>query len=314
MAEVRHVQDHLKNSYDDLIVYLIATYPDRFSADTNTLESLTFSALTVWGRSFDLGRWNTTETGLIPYVDFANHQYKARTETSWDNTLFELESDAFLGVGDEVYISYGDTKTSLSFLIAYGFIPAGYEYGDYVTFMAPIELDQEQLYPLAAVSSYRGDKVLVAHVAADGWVPEKYLQDLARLVAMRTDTEPTDDRAGDSGAVFRRVLQALLQGVALSIRDYPTTLEEDAAELKSTEAGVLAYDQWVSLATRVRFKQIMETVRGNLVYRLASADPVGRGWQTSRADSLTRHFDNPAVLLSGDLAIRESLFHIPVTV
>jgi len=42
----------------------------------------------------------------------------ARTETSWDNTLFELESDAFLGAGDEVYISYGDTKTSLSFLIA----------------------------------------------------------------------------------------------------------------------------------------------------------------------------------------------------
>jgi len=213
-----------------------------------------------------------------------------------------------------------DVTTHLAFPLLflssrYGFIPAGYEYGDYVTFMAPIELDQEQLYPLAAVSSYRGDKVLVAHVAADGWVPEKYLQDLARLVAMRTDTEPTDDPApGDSGAVFRQVLQALLQGVALGIHDYPTTLEEDVAELESTEAGVLTYDQWVVLATRVRFKRIMETVRGNLVHRLASADPVGRGWQASRADSLTRHFDNPAVLLGGDLAIRESLFHIPVTV
>ena len=32
-------------------------------------------------------------------------------------------------------------------------------YGDYITFMAPIELDDESLYPLAAVSTYRGDKV-----------------------------------------------------------------------------------------------------------------------------------------------------------
>lgn len=75
VAETHDLQRHIKEVWHALVLPLAQRYPDKFDGGVNTLESFTWSALTVWGRVFDLGRWNTTENGLMPLMDFANHRW-----------------------------------------------------------------------------------------------------------------------------------------------------------------------------------------------------------------------------------------------
>jgi hypothetical protein len=106
-AEVRDLQSHINETYQRLVVPLFDKHPTVFNKGVNTLASFTWSTLTVWGRVFDLSRWNSTtkENGLMPLMDFANHRFRAKTPTSWDDTVFDFESDTVHGPGEELFIS-----------------------------------------------------------------------------------------------------------------------------------------------------------------------------------------------------------------
>ena len=61
--------------YVRFVSTLTRCYLAVFPADIHTAESFTWAAFQVWGRSFDLGLWNTTETtwGMVPFADYVNH-------------------------------------------------------------------------------------------------------------------------------------------------------------------------------------------------------------------------------------------------
>lgn len=70
--------------------------------------------------------WPGEGEAMVPVLDMANHTVPASATfdvtPSCDGVLL-LEDDVVLETGDEVFISYGDSKSPLEILFSYGFLP-----------------------------------------------------------------------------------------------------------------------------------------------------------------------------------------------
>jgi len=70
--------------------------------------------------------WPGQGEAMVPVLDMANHTVPANCSfdvTSTNEGVLLLEKDVKLKSGDEVFISYGDSKSPLEILFSYGFLP-----------------------------------------------------------------------------------------------------------------------------------------------------------------------------------------------
>ena len=85
------------------------------------------------------------------------------------------------------------------------------------------------------------------------------------------------------------------------------------------------YDEWVTLSTRARFKRILAQLRRAAEHRLVllrdttrnDVESVGPGsvelWGCPSTDNIVRHLADVGVLLSGDISLRETLYHLHIS-
>jgi hypothetical protein len=351
-----------------------------FPAELHTLESFTWATLSVWGRAFDVGMWNSTETmwGMMPFADYANHEPSAPHPThqhvllalacslgqvarrpegcvkerrlcraapfvavptgvpleqlgghrapaplllhqahlstfihahlSYTNNEYSIDVNGYdfaapqaKDAGDEIFISYGDGKTTYHFLLFYGFVPEGFEAGDYVTItvskgsaqrLSARLLSENSIVPPELEAALDDTTRLVGFVGADGIVGDELL---ALFTAVGKGTKST------AAALLNRALQRELDGL-------PTTLAEDKAALVA-KAGIYD-DESVALSVCIRFKLILLKMQANLKHWAVHSE-----WPTGRDErSIIYHFADGDVNMSPNEAASEGLFTIVVDV
>lgn len=105
--------------YDALFPRLSETYPAMFPREVHSLDSFTWAALTVWSRAFDLGAWESTVPmwGMVPFADLANHAPFVPISYSIDENSYEFVAPVSLESGEEIFISYGDGKTTFHYIM-----------------------------------------------------------------------------------------------------------------------------------------------------------------------------------------------------
>jgi hypothetical protein len=336
----------LENTYQTLMPHLFNTYPDLFDKDTHTVETLTWSAMMVWSRAFGLGDWNTSETGLIPFVDLANHGPKGlRGDTSWDEQTFDLVAGPASLAGDELVISYGDSKPSPSFVLFYGFLPES-DFGDFVTLGDPVNFERSDRGGVSGATELlvrAGSPV--AAIGPDGYVSDSFIAQCgiqAMAAATRKDKGggstksnrngdvTSDDTSvwGDSepgraakakaeAAVDVGAPETLCAGAAKLLRDVksalhalPTSLAADLQLRALQQSGAAtargnAYN--LALSIRIRFKTILHTLLERLVDVGDTCRPMA---EPSEGSYLVHNLLDSDVLLEGHVTISLALFHV----
>jgi hypothetical protein len=143
-----------------------------------------------------------------------------------------------------------------------------------------------------------------------------------------------DEAGPDRSAVaLSRVLYSIVRAVERAEAEFSATAEQDNA---AVARGKLGYDEWVTLSTRARFKRILSRLRHAAEHRLAlsqkSAGGGGGGgsgadaaskrgvelgsaalWGGPPVENIVHHLADDGVLLTGDVALREALFHLRIT-
>ena len=292
--------------------YLIKTYPNVYTTEHNTIDSFMWSSLTVWGRVFGLDANGAAETGLIPFMDLANHKLRAVGDTTWDTNVFELDAKAPLTVGNELEISYGDDKPTLSFLLHYGFLTAATE-GDFVTFSATVgtltdEVDQMKgTGPLPSSSPE-----LLAHVGPDGYLSAEFLTScgkafqVSKAVATTTTTAAGATPASPSSDVLCTGIRIVLD--TLTQQEFATSAEED---LVYTGRSDVSGETRTAVAARLRFKQILARVEAGARASLTHKGCAG-GWPDADESLLAHRLHEPSILLGGQIARSLSLLNVQV--
>lgn len=109
----------LLHRYDALLPRLSETYPAMFPREVHSLDSFTWAALTVWSRAFDLGAWESTVPmwGMVPFADLTNHAPFVPISYSIDENSYEFVAPVSLESGEEIFISYGDAKTTFHYVM-----------------------------------------------------------------------------------------------------------------------------------------------------------------------------------------------------
>eukprot|EP00040_Diaphanoeca_grandis_P019155 m.100937 g.100937 ORF g.100937 m.100937 type:complete len:474 (+) comp27290_c0_seq1:97-1518(+) len=237
--------------YNRVYPHLFEAYPDMFNAEENTLESFKWSALTLWGRAFNVAGEHSTsdvEYGLIPIADLLNHDGGRRS--SWfvdyndpripaDPTNYVFEANRNTPEGGEIMISYGDKRASYNFMLFCGFIPFGQTYGDFVHIVVRTSDDID------------------IHVAigVDGRLDEKFIKEL-KSNAFDGDRKTT--------------LEYMLAQVTIFLESLPTTYANDLVALNELPSG--NYKMWATLTYRTRFKGVYSHLQDNLKSMLADDD------------------------------------------
>ena len=228
-AAIAVVQRDVRTAFDAMVPHLIRTYPELFSADTNTLESFTWSALTVWGRAFDLDHAGRSEVGLIPFMDLANHRAGVKKTKAYDGAHLTFAASDPVAAGDEVLISYGDAKPTLTYLTRYGFIPPTTQ-GDFVALIGVSATQPDR--STAAAAAYTPPatgmdplghihrRSLVARVGVDGRVTPSFLSACAVELSGRDPLRGGTDEP--SPADLCGAVQRVRRGVRAAVGQSPT--------------------------------------------------------------------------------------------
>lgn len=137
-------------------------------------------------------------------MDLANHVTGTKTPTSWDGSRFDFVAGPGGKVaGDDIMISYGDDKPTMSFLLNYGFLPSS-NFGDFFTLVGSrSEVESKDaggvggnvdsaaaasppLFPSGVSDSVvaqpedKHSRKLVAPVGPDGRIPYAFFKSCAR--------------------------------------------------------------------------------------------------------------------------------------
>lgn len=261
LLQIATVHATIKQTYDNIYPYLCRTYPAMFSPEVNTLSSLSWASVIVWSRAFDLGTEHDTRTrwGLVPVMDFVNHEPFIENSYFIDASSFDLYTSVKTLEGQEVMISYGPEKSSYSYLVYYGFLPESV-HGDYIS-VTLVGTKARAHAGDGGQSLNNGDagthehyyhggesKELKWFVGPDGWVAKGFVDTLcssiARMLEHGAVISGIPEHAGvlelehaRTGVARDAQLWSLaLAWVALSIKDvsatFSTTLEEDVAWLE----------------------------------------------------------------------------------
>ena len=240
-----------------------------------------------------------------------SHGRYVTNEYSTDATAYEFAAPDYKDAGDEIFISYGDGKTTYHFTLFYGFVPYGFEAGDYIVLDLPLsvasraaEMHLAQGAPIPSVLQAALDEtsLLLGFVGSDGRLSDAFLDLLQSLAPPVMAVSSSTGRRTPLTHV-----QRLVNAVQTSIHAWPTTLEADEQRLV-TKAGVYD-DESVALSARIRFKRIVLALEANLRHYTTHG-----GWSGIRHDkSIVYHFDDDKVNLSPTEAANEGLFKIQLS-
>ena len=221
------VRRDVRTAFGALVPHLIRTYPELgFSTDTNTLDSFTWSALTVWGRAFDLDHTGQSEVGLIPFMDLANHRSGVKKTKAYDGAHLTFAASGPVATGDEVLISYGDGKPTVTYLARYGFMPST-THGDFVALIGVSATNPDRSTAAAAAAAdlpatemdplgHARRRSLVARVGLDGRVSRSFLS--ACALEQRGRDQPRGDTGEPSPAELCSAARRVRLGVLAAIR------------------------------------------------------------------------------------------------
>lgn len=255
----------LDDTYNRIYPHLFTKYPTMWNAQENSRESFYWSALTMWGRAFNVAGWNSsvgTEYGLVPIADLLNHdggrpstwtmEYKD-TDHKGDPSAYTFSANRDAAKGQEIMISYGDHRASYNFFMYCGFIPFGQTYGDYN----------------GLVILRNGVSVLEVAIGNDGRVNEKFLNAFA----------------AEAGVSKTEAVEMLLEEMNARLAAYPTSYADD---LEAYGAQGLEYKTWATLTYRTRFKRIYWRFAENLAALAANGVDIRHQSHDPDDDSASR--------------------------
>lgn len=245
--------------------------------------------------------------------------------------MFELTTKAHLTVGDEVEISYGDDKPTLSFLLHYGFLTSATE-SDFITITCHIAGATSQDSDIESKVKPLPPAEVLAHIGPDGFVENSFLHQCGTLSppervsevehkntfglqSSRSASASSEQEAVRTGA---KIIQDV---VKQHITSFTTSLEEDKVIISDQD---LSLEMRTAVATRIRFKTILERLAERLSLLLLHRQipiTVNGGNVVTRATNASANRDTallvhrlhePDILLGGQIARSLSLYHIHV--
>lgn len=227
------------------------------------------------------------------WLRYANNEY------SMDSTSYDFAAPETRNLGQEIFISYGENKTTYHFLQFYGFVPQGSEVADYIVLSISKSsvtrlVDRLEAsgtaVPPEVTSALGNTSQFVGFVGVDGRVSDEYM----RLFEAA------------SAGTGRSITAQLLAGVRSAQKGLQTALVDDVAAL-AAKSGQYD-DESVALAVRIRFKQILVRLAANL----EAWETSGR-WAVPRDDrSIVYHFQDSGVGLKASEAASEALFNVAI--
>eukprot|EP00040_Diaphanoeca_grandis_P007247 m.40205 g.40205 ORF g.40205 m.40205 type:complete len:518 (+) comp18412_c0_seq1:273-1826(+) len=327
VAEIIDIKDFIRQIYDQLFPYLSDVYPRMFDARAHTLESLTWSACSVWGRAFDLCLWNSTETvwGMLPFADLANHAAYVDNGYTQDARFYDLHVTEEKHVGDEIFISYGEMKTTFHFLVFYGFVPQGQHYGDYIV----LDCEDESNYQQGHTEEGEPVRMTVA-VGYDGRIPISFVEFVYRTMSVSPGKE-------QSPTLLKHVIEHMVRCLNETWVTFPTSLDDDVNLLESNVN--LDHNLMTAITARIRFKSILKTTMINLEKAVVANPTNFAGLDSNcfyddagdndnantsgdfihindfdKPDSIVHNFNHPMVQMDDVGVMKESLLAITVRV
>ena len=321
---VQDLKEHVAETWRLLMPHLIKTHPTLYSAGANTQSSLMWSALVVWSRAFGFGGGD--ETGLVPFVDLANHRARATSDYSWDSKVFELKTESPAAPGDEIEISYGDDKPTISFLLHYGFL-TGMTEGDFVTITAIVGRPPGADVAAGTHALPSPSHQVLVQAGPDGFLPRAFLLRCGQAAAAAAAGAANGGPGAGAGAGASADASAVCTGgafvhvaVAQHIARLPTSINEDEALLREPGLPAAAH---TAAATRLRFKRILARVEAMAASSAPSRGGRGCGlegaggegstpWPAPDKALLVHRLHDPDLLLQGQIARSYSMYNVQV--
>eukprot|EP00041_Stephanoeca_diplocostata_P014130 m.253733 g.253733 ORF g.253733 m.253733 type:complete len:254 (+) comp19593_c0_seq2:2216-2977(+) len=198
-------------------------------------------------------------------------------------------------------------------------------FGDYITLLAPVDLsaaamDEARDAYGVTLRTYQNRNVLAAHVGVDGVLPTLFALNAAALSQhTRVNASVVDTDPQVRGA-WVHAMEAVRGAVRAAVEQ--ASAFDHHRDMDGNGATPDAYDTWVVASTRERFTAILHRLADHIDQTLSSMDHSGQGQPTATdahrstsadSDSIVRHMHDSHVLLDSDLAIREALYHVHVT-
>lgn len=182
-----------------------------------------------------------------------------------------------------------------------GFIPAGYVSSDIVSF----EIGKEDLKKMKEAGIKKPAHTFkVGYAGIDGQISDHFIKAFHAGNMVTGGIAETDSRA----VAFNSTLRKLLDSTQTAIDNFPTTYEEDVAELAKGFAG---YDAWATLTARTRFKLVLLKVVEQLEWRMAHEPENSTGWKAPLAEHLLVH-DDTEVNPESSSSKRDALYVVDV--
>ena len=301
-----------------LYPHLTSNYPLMFPAKRHSLQSLWWAASAVWSRAFDISQIGSVDQkpvwGMIPMVDMINHKIGAGNNYSMDEAIFRLRSAQRRGglsnlKGDnnkgeeEVFISYGDQKTTFEFFLFYGFLPDEHDAGDHIVlhYLGGDSSGAAALHNKRSATQGGHAEPFTCVVGHDGRVPLQFLD----AVQKRTP--------GNDLVTAWRWIKEAVDAASLS---FSTTLAEDEQKLKrwlelagghgavTSDLGP-SFESVVVVQVRIRIKRILSAVASTAHHQLLVLAGTTNPKRNPQLKATLK-----AHKLSGSEAARQALFEV----
>ena len=244
-----------------------ATFMTAPSAEGRWLAVFAVLALTVFDSTSNSDRDSKTAYVLMPLIDALNHKTMLKTEFEFSGGAFVLRSPREYKTGEEVFISYGVLNND-ELITRYGFVDSDnvadvYRFEGFLPFLQAnhepmkraLGADSKRLATLKRTHPELDEALWNANFISDGTAEDKLLWALRAVLATPEEFAKANGVDGfklGGGAPEKRAADAIQAAVSARLAEYPTTLEEDAEQLKSASGNMAT-----AIAFRIRKKRIL---------------------------------------------------------
>jgi hypothetical protein len=190
-----------------------------------------------------------------------------KTEFEFSGGAFVLRSPREYKTGEEVFISYGVLNND-ELITRYGFVDSDnvadvYRFEGFLPFLQAnhepmkraLGADSKRLATLKRTHPELDEALWNANFISDGTAEDKLLWALRAVLATPEEFAKANGVDGfklGGGAPEKRAADAIQAAVSARLAEYPTTLEEDAEQLKSASENMAT-----AIAFRIRKKRIL---------------------------------------------------------
>jgi hypothetical protein len=247
-----------------------ATFLTASSTEGRWLAVFAVLALVVFDGSQNSDRDSATAYVLMPLIDAVNHKTMLKTEFEFDSGAFVLRSPKDYQAGEEIFISYGVLNND-ELVTRYGFVDSDnvadlYRFEGLLPFLQAnhdpmkraLGADSTRLATLKRTHPELDEALWNGNFISDGTAEPKLLWALRAVLATPEEFKEANGVAGfelGGGAPDRRAADAIRAAVNARLAQYPTTLDEDEAALKSDAAS--KGNMRTAIAFRIRKKRIL---------------------------------------------------------